>query len=89
MAFVHCSLLGGIAFGVDVFLMLFWWCLVRCYKELVTVAVLLFYVIIFSFSAVCIRIARLDVIGIFAIIIFFYRKKYEWHMIKLNLDKFS
>jgi hypothetical protein len=38
-------------FGVDEFLVLFWWCLVHCYKELVNVGGLLFYVILFLLSA--------------------------------------
>jgi hypothetical protein len=33
MALVHCYLLEGIAFGEDGFLVLSWWCLVRCYKK--------------------------------------------------------
>lgn len=50
MALVYYSLLGGIVLGVDGFLVLFWWCLVRCFcfNELVTVARLFFYVIIFG-----------------------------------------
>jgi hypothetical protein len=35
---VHCSLLRDITFGDNGFLILSWCCLVRCYKEYVTVA---------------------------------------------------
>jgi hypothetical protein len=48
---VHCFLLGE-----DRFLVLSWWSLVRCYKEQITVAGLLFFVIIFLFLVVCIHI---------------------------------
>jgi hypothetical protein len=33
MALMHCFLLGGVVFGEDGFLVLSWWCLVRCYKQ--------------------------------------------------------
>jgi hypothetical protein len=49
MVLVHYSLFGGIAFGVDGFLVLLWWYLVRYYKELVTIAGLFFYVILLCF----------------------------------------
>jgi hypothetical protein len=45
-------LLGGIAFGVDGFLVLFSLCLVRCYKELDTVAKLSFLNSSFFFGCV-------------------------------------
>jgi hypothetical protein len=32
-AFVHYSLSEDVAFGEDEFLVMFWWCLVRCYKD--------------------------------------------------------
>jgi hypothetical protein len=32
-ALAHCSLLEDVTFGEDGFLVLFWWCLVRCYKD--------------------------------------------------------
>jgi hypothetical protein len=45
MALVHYSLLGGIVFGVDGFLVLFWWCLVRCYKEMFRIFFMHFFFI--------------------------------------------
>jgi hypothetical protein len=47
MVLVHCFLRGGIIFGVDGFLVLTWWCLVRGFEKLVTVVELFFYVILF------------------------------------------
>jgi hypothetical protein len=32
-ALAHCSLFEGVTFVGNEFLMLFWWCLVRCYKD--------------------------------------------------------
>lgn len=48
-ALEHCSLLGGIAFGVFGFLVLFWWCFVRFFKNRITVAGLFFFVILLYF----------------------------------------
>jgi hypothetical protein len=44
MVLVLCSLLGGVAFGEDGLLVLSWWCLDSCFKELITVAKLFFLV---------------------------------------------
>jgi hypothetical protein len=33
MVLVDSFLLGGVVFGEDEFLVLSWWCLVRCYKQ--------------------------------------------------------
>jgi hypothetical protein len=74
-------LLGGITFGVDGFLVLSWWCLVRCYKELVTVAGLSFYLIIIFWLCVYVLplghllLQRLGVICIFVILIYPLYKK--------------
>jgi hypothetical protein len=49
----------GAALGEDGFLMLSWWCLVRCYKEQITVAGLFFFVILLYFCWLCASILSL------------------------------
>jgi hypothetical protein len=51
-ALVHCSLLVGVAFREDEFLVMSCWCLVCCYKEVIAIAGLLIL-----FLVVCICIA--------------------------------
>jgi hypothetical protein len=82
-ALVHRSLLGGIAFGEDGLLVLFWWCLVYCYKELIIVADLFFlnYYFFFWVGASTLPlghcvVAEVGVIGMFEILIYaLYQKK--------------
>jgi hypothetical protein len=54
MALVHFIVLGCIAIGEARLLVLFWWRLYCCYKELITVAGLFFLLILLVFLGVCI-----------------------------------
>ena len=51
-ALEYCSLLEGVAFGEVGLLVLFWWGLVCCNKEWITVAGLFFVILLFILGCV-------------------------------------